>query len=169
VPGERTDGVFLQKEVAMQRILWSLLLVLTMCMGLVLPLRHGEATRATKPLMGTPVHGTLANGRVFHGQLTVHAVRVDPYGSLAAMGSVTGAVGTPGAATPTPLRSFTARVSLLDRRGPCTTVVVQPAPIVLTRLDEQVTLAPVILGVRAIPTPTNPWRATLCPAMALKE
>ena len=153
----------------MQRTLWSLLLVLIACMGLVLPLRHGEATLATKPLMGTPVHGTLANGRVFHGQLTVHAVRVDPYGSLAATGSVTGAVGTPGAATPTPLRSFTARVSLLDRRGPCTTVVVQPAPIVLTRLDEQVTLAPVILGVRAIPTPTNPWRATLCPVMGLKE
>src|SRR5713101_9252341 len=116
----------------MQRHGLSLLLVVTVSAGLVLPREQSEAYIVTTTLTQTPVTGQLAAGGTFQGRLTVHEVTVDAQGQLAATGVLTGtATPAPGTATPIPPRPFTRQASVLDLRGSCTTVVVDLAPIFL--------------------------------------
>jgi len=153
----------------MRRHLCARFLVVIILAGVILPPRFGEAVLASKPLQAMPVTGPVADGGTFQGRLTVHTLLGEPNGQLEAMGSVTGALLTPGVATPMPRRSFTARVTLLDRRGPCVTAIVAPEPIVLTRLEQQVTLEPVLVGLRTTAAPGPPRRATLCAVPPLQD
>jgi hypothetical protein len=58
---------------------------------------------------------------------------------------------------------------LLDLRGTCTTVVVDLAPVVLAPLEQEVTLIPVVLGLRAGPQAEQLLRTTLCALARLQE
>jgi hypothetical protein len=138
--------------------------------GLILPLGPCEAHSVTHTLTQTPVTGRLATGGTFHGRLTIHAFTVDEDGQLTAAGVLTGTATTaPRAVTKIPPRPFTALASLLDLRGTCTTVVVDLAPVWLTPLEQEVTLTPVVLGVRAGPQAEQLLRITLCALARLQE
>ena len=154
----------------MPRYMRSLFLIVATVVGLMLPLEPCEAHSVTHTLTQTPVTGRLAAGGTFHGRLTIHAFTVDEEGQLAATGVLTGtAITSPGTATKIPPRLFTALASLLDLRGTCTTVVVDLAPVVLAPLEQEVTLIPVVLGLRAGPQAEQLLRTTLCALARLQE
>jgi len=138
--------------------------------GLMLSLGPREAHSVTHTLTQTPVTGRLATGGTFHGRLTIHAFTIDEDGQLAATGILTGTATTaPRTATKIPPRPFTTLASLLDLRGTCTTVVVDLAPVFLPPLEQEVTLIPVVLGIRAGPHAEQLLRTTLCALARLQE
>lgn len=146
------------------------LLVVTALVGLLLPFGFGEAHIVTKTLTQTLVTGQLADGSTFRGRLTVRELTIDEDGHLTATGVLTGKVTTaPGTATTIAPRPFTALASLLDLRGTCTTVVLDLAPIVLTPLEQEVTLMPVILGLQDTVQHEHLLRTTLCALARLQE
>lgn len=147
-----------------------LLLFLLAVGGLMLPLRSSHASGVTKTLTQTPVTGRLADGRTFHGQLTVRALTVAEDGQLTAAGVLSGTVGTtPGAGTPIPARPFTAPASVLDLRGTCTTIILELAPIVLAPIEKEVTLVPIILRPPGAGQQDVLLRTTLCTVARLQD
>lgn len=154
----------------MQRFLLVLLLVVTAGVGLVLPLWPSEAHVLTHTLTQTPVSGQLAAGGTFRGRLTIQELTVDAQGQLAASGVLTGtATTTPGTTTRIAAHPFTAAASLLDVRGTCTTVVLDLAPVFLAPLEQDVTLAPVILHGQAARHGEHLVQSTLCALARLQE
>ena len=154
----------------MARCLRSLVLGIMAGLGLLLPLQQGEAYVVTQTLTQTPVTGRLADGGTFHGRLTVQTLTVDEDGQLAATGVLTGtALPAAGRATKVPPRPFTAPAALLDLRGTCTTLVLDLAPIVVAPLAQEITLVPVILGLREAPQESRLLQTTLCTVARLQE
>ena len=147
----------------MRHPMLSLLLIVTAVGALMVPLRQSAASTVTQTLTQTPVTGRLAEGGTFAGQLTVHTVALDDEGQLVATGSLSGTVApASGVAIALPLSSFTTLAALLDLRGDCLTVVVDLAPLLLPRLEQEVTLVPVILSLRDAPEEEHLLHSTLC-------
>ena len=154
----------------MPRFRLALCLFLIAVGGLLLPLRSSHASVVTKTLAQTPVTGRLADGRPFHGQLTVHALTVAEDGQLTAAGVLSGTVGTtPGAETPIPARPCTAPAALLDLRGTCTTLILDVAPIVVAPIAAEVTLMPIILRPPGTGQQDVLLRTTLCTVARLQD
>jgi len=154
-----------QGGLAMSRLLCALLCVVTGLGGGLVPVPDGAAYVVTTTLTQTPVTGQLADGSPFHGRLTVHALTVEASGQLAVTGVLTGTVTiAPGKARPLPPAAFTTPATVLDPPGTCRTVLLDLAPITLAPLAHEVTLAPVIVGLRAGATPDDRLRTTLCAA-----
>ncbi|MGE3541462.1 MAG: hypothetical protein AB7N91_29020 [Candidatus Tectimicrobiota bacterium] len=154
----------------MRRSILSGLLVVIAVMGLLLPLRAGEAYVMSKTLMHTPVTGRLTDGRTFQGQLTVQAFSVDAEGQVAATGILAGtATSAKGRATKVAPHPFTAPAALLDLRGACTTLVVDLAPIAVAPLAQDLTLVPVVLGPPDASTEARLLQSTLCTMAHLQE
>src|SRR5262245_40879244 len=101
------------------------LVIVTMSLGLLFPLRQSTASPVTPTLTQTPVAGRLAAGGTFAGQLTIHAVALDAQGQLIATGTLSGtAVLAAGDAITLPRSPFTSLVALLDPPGDCLTIAV---------------------------------------------
>jgi hypothetical protein len=154
----------------MTRYLCSRVLGIMAGPGLLLPLQPDAASVVTQTLTQRPVTGRLADGGPLQGRLTVQTLTVEEDGQLAATGVLTGtARPAAGRATKVPLRPFTAPAALLDRRGTCTTVVLDLAPIVVAPLAQELTLVPVILGPREARQEDRLLQTLLCPVARLQE
>jgi len=154
----------------MQRHLTSMLLAVTMVVGLVLLLRHGEAHVVQHTLTQVPVTGRLPQGGTFQGRLTIQTLIADEFGQLSATGVLTGtAVTPPRTATKIPPHTFTALASLLDLRGTCTTVVLDLQPIFLAPLGQEITLVPIVLGLQDASQEEHLLQTTLCALARLQD
>jgi len=154
----------------MSRLLCALLCVGTVLGGGLVPVPDGAAYVVTTTLTQTPVTGQLADGRPFHGRLTVHVLTVEGSGHLMVTGVLTGTVTTaPGKARLLPAAAFTTPAAVLDPPGTCRRVLLDLAPITLAPLEHEVTLAPVLVGRRAGATPDDRVRTTLCAAAQRPE
>jgi len=154
----------------MVRPRWSLLLVGTTLVSLLLPLPHGEAAIVAKSLAQTPVTGRLTDGGTFHGRLTLQALTLDEAGQLLATGVLAGTA-TPavGRVTKVPAHTFITPVALLDLRGTCRTLVVDLAPLTVAPLAQELTLVPVVLAPEAAPKEERRLQRALCTVARLQE
>ena len=154
----------------MLRCRLSMVLGVSVGLGLLLPLPPDEAYVITKTLAQTPVSGRLANGDPFHGRLTLQAVTVDEAGQLVAAGILSGTtVPAAGRATQMTARPFAAPATLLDLRGTCTTLVLDLAPLTVASLAQALTLVPVVLTPQAAPQEERLLQRTLCTIARLQE
>lgn len=154
----------------MTRFLLSVVLGMSMALGLLLPLPPGETAVVTKTLAQTPVTGRLADGGTFQGRLTLQALRFDEDGQLVATGVLSGtATPAAGRATKVPAHTFTTPVALLDLRGTCRTLVVDLAPLTVAPLAQELTLVPVVLAPEAAPKAERRLQMALCTVARLQE
>ena len=154
----------------MTRFLLSIILGVSVALGLLLPLPLGEASVVAKTLTQTPVTGRLADGGTFHGWLTLQALRLDEAGHLVATGVLSGtATPAAGRTTKVPAHTFTTPVALLDLRGTCRTLVVDLAPLTVAPLAQALTLVPVLLVPEAAPKEERRLQMALCTVARLQE
>src|SRR5262247_2611469 len=155
---------------AMVRHLWSLLLVGTILVSLLLLLGHSTAAVIVQTLAQTPVMGRLADGGTFHGRLTLQALTRDEAGQLLATGVLAGtATPAAGRRTTVPAQTFLTPVALLDLRGTCRTLVVDLAPLTVAPLVPELTLVPVVLTPEAAPKEERRLQRALCTVARLQE
>ena len=154
----------------MVRHRWSLLLVGTTLVSLLLLLGHSTASVIAKTLAQTPVTGRLADGGTFHGRLTLQALTLDEAGQLLATGVLAGtATPAAGRRTTVPAHTFLTPVALLDLRGTCRTLVVDLAPLTVAPLVQELTLVPVVLAPEAAPKEERRLQMALCTVARLQE
>jgi hypothetical protein len=156
-------------DIAMpQRLMFTLLVVLAV--GFAIPLGHSETVRVKHVLTQMPVEGHLTHGGTFAGRLTVEELTVNDLGQLTATGVLIGtATSETGSATPIPPRTVITRVSLLDLRGTCTTLILDVEPLFLEPLGQEVTLVPITLDMHAVPQDQHLLGTTLCALARLQE
>jgi hypothetical protein len=154
----------------MRRFLLAVVLGVSVGLGLLHSLPHGEASVGAKTLTQTPVTGRLADGGTFHGRLTLQALTRDEAGHLVATGVLSGtATPAAGHATNVPARTFITPVALLDLRGTCRTLVVDLAPLTVAPLVQALTLVPVVLTPEAAPKEERRLQRALCTVARLQE
>ena len=145
-------------------------LLVVIAVGVVLPLRPSEAVEGKHVLTQMPVEGHITPGGTFAGRLTVEALTVNDLGQLAVTSVLTGtATSETGRATPLPPCTVITGVSLLDLRGTCTTLILAVEPIFLELLGQEVTLAPIVLDMYAMPKNQRLLGTTLCALARLQE
>jgi hypothetical protein len=111
----------------LRRSLLSITLGVLAGLGLLRPLPLGEAAIVAKTLVQRPMAGRLADGGTFHGRLTLQALRRDEACHLVANGVLAGtATPAAGRTTKVPAHTFTTPVALLDLRGTCWTLWLEP-------------------------------------------
>ena len=153
----------------MTRFLLSMVLGVSVGLGLLRPLPPSEAYVVAKSLALTPVTGHLADGGTFHGWLTLQALTRDEAGQLIATGVLSGtATPAAGRVTKVPARTFTTPVALLALRGPCRTLVVDLAPLTVAPLAQALTLVPVLLAPQAAPKAERVLQRALCTVARLQ-
>jgi len=154
----------------MTRFLLSLVLGVSVVLGLLHPLPLGEAAGIAKTLAQTPVTGRLTDGGTFHGRLTLQALRFDEDGQIVATGVLAGtATPAAGRTTKVPLHTFTTPVALLDLRGTCRTLVVDLAPLTMAPLGQDLTLVPVVLTPQTAPKEERVFQQALCTVARRQE
>jgi len=146
------------------------MLLVVIAVGVVIQPGHSEVIGVKPILTQMSVAGQLTHGGTFAGRLTVEALTVNDLGQLAATSVLTG-IATPetGSATPIPPRTVITRVSLLDLRGTCTTLVLDLEPIFLERLGQEVTLVPITLDMHTVRQDQRLLGTTLCALARLQE
>ena len=153
----------------MPRHLMCVLLVV-IAVDVALPLGPSEAVGVKRVLTQMPVEGHLMHGGTFAGRLTVEELTVNDLGQLAATGVLTGtATSETGQPTPLPPCTVITGASLLDLRGTCTTLILAVEPIFLELLGQEVTLAPIVLDMYAVPKDQHLLSTTLCALARLQE
>jgi hypothetical protein len=156
-------------DIAMPRHLICALLVV-IAVEVALPLGPSEVVGVKRVLTQMPVEGHLMYGGTFTGQLTVEGLTVNDLGQLAATGVLVGtATSEAGQPTSLPLRTVITRASLFDLRGTCTTLILAVEPIFLELLGQEVTLAPIVLDMHAVPKDQHLLSTTLCALARLQE
>jgi hypothetical protein len=119
---------------------------------LVLAPWHGAALSREAGLPPIPVHGPLSPEGRFIGTLTVEAVTVADEGLLLLTGVLDGtAIHRTGATTQVRRQTFTAPAVPMDVEPMTDVVLLKMAPIPLTSVGRQLTLAPIPLDIEAVP------------------
>jgi hypothetical protein len=130
----------------------SYLLIATVVSALMLAPCRGAAWPPETDLEAIPVHGRLSPDGRFVGTLTLETVTAPDAGHLLLTGVLDGtATHRTGATTQVQRQPFTVPAVPIDAAQTTDVVLVKMAPIALTSVGRQLTLAPVPLDIEAVP------------------
>lgn len=130
----------------------SYLLIAAVVSALMLTPWRGAAWPPETDLEAIPVQGPLSPDGRFVGTLTIETVTVPDAGHLLLTGVLDGtATHRTGATTQVRRQPFTVPAVPIDAEQTTDVVLVKMAPIALTSVGRQLTLAPVPLDIEAVP------------------
>jgi hypothetical protein len=130
----------------------SYVLIAAVVSALMLAPWRGAALPPETDLEAIPVHGRLSPDGRFVGTLTIETVTVPDAGHLLLTGVLDGtATQRTGAKTRVRRQPFTVPAVPVDAERTTDVVLVKMAPIALTSVGRQLTLAPVPLDIEAVP------------------